>query len=608
MTSRPFSGFVCRGAVAAAVAVAIMVTAPAVVNAQSITLTWDPNTESNLAGYLVHSGTQSRSYTTQTDAGKQNSLPITGLDLSKTNYFAVQAYSVDGLLSPLSQEVILPPVVPAVPTIISQFTASAAAPLLIGTPVTWTAIGTSTAGPVEYKFMLFREQSGWAIAQDYSSARTFTWAPGWGDIGKAAVQVWVRAVGSTAPYEAWTGTNLIDVTASTVTLTADTGFPSPPGQPITWAAAAASASAPLEYRFVMLDMSTSIWSVVREYNSSNQLTWIPPHAGKFGLQVWVRRVTSTAIYETWAGTGEFEIKPSPLSVTAIDTNKKLPALVGTAITWTAKTVGGTAGPLQFKFLRYSAQTGSWRLVQDYSTARTYSWTPTWGDEGSHVIQVWVRNAGSSASYDAWLGTGTFEIQPAALQLTTDAVFPVPPTANVLWKAEVPDPSASLEYSFYLYNRGNGGWSLARPYNGNNTFNWTPGTAGTYALQVWARRAGSSAQYDLWRGTDFLDVFSTPARLKPLTVNATFPGSVGTPITWTATASGGTTTALEYRFIIFNQTTGWRVLQEYSSNRSVTWTPTAQEAGANALQVWVRSVGSASLYEDWQGTGFFTVLR
>ena len=120
----------------------------------------------------------------------------------------------------------------------------------------------------------------------------------------------------------------------------------------------------------------------------------------------------------------------------------------------------------------------------------------------------------------------FEIQPAALQLTTDAVFPVPPTANVLWKAEVPDPSASLEYSFYLYNRGNGGWSLARPYNGNNTFNWTPGTAGTYALQVWARRAGSSAQYDLWRGTDFLDVFSTPARLKPLTVNATFPGSVG----------------------------------------------------------------------------------
>jgi N-acetylmuramoyl-L-alanine amidase len=608
MTLRQFSDFVCRCAVTPVIALSFMLTAPAVLGAQSITLTWDPNTEPNLAGYIVHSGTQSRSYSNQTDAGSQTSLPLTGLDLSKTYYFAVQAYSSDGLLSPLSQEAVLPPVVPAVPTTITQFTASAASPLLIGTPITWTANASSTAGPVEYKFMLFREQSGWSVAQEYSSARSFIWSPGWGDIGKAVVQVWVRAVGSTARYEAWTGTDLLDITASPARLSADTGFPSPPGQPITWTAAVASATAPLEYRFLVLDVATSIWSVAREYAAGNQLTWIPPHAGKFGLQVWVRRIGTTVPYETWAGSGEFEIKSSPLSVSAIEPDKAFPTLVGTAVTWTARTVGGSAGPLQFKFLRYSAQTGAWQLVQDYSTARTYSWTPTWGDEGSHVIQVWVRNAGSSATYDAWLGTGSFEIRAAALQLTSDAVFPVPPTANVRWKAEVADPSASLEYSFYVYNRGNGGWSLARPYNASNTFNWTPGSAGTYAFQVWARRSGSGAQYDLWRGTDFLDVFSSPARLKPLAVSSSFPVSVGTPITWTATASGGTTTALEYRFIIFNQTTGWRVLQEYSSNRSVTWTPTTQEAGTNALQVWVRSVGSASVYEDWQGTGFFNILR
>ena len=199
MTSRPFSGFVCRGAVAAAVAVAIMVTAPAVVNAQSITLTWDPNTESNLAGYIVHSGTQSRSYTTQTDAGKQQpphhragSEQDELLRRSSVFRRRTSQPTLSGSHPPASRACRLL-------TIISQFTASAAAPLLIGTPVTWTALGTSTAGPVEYKFMLFREQSGWAIAQDYSSARTFTWAPGWGDIGKAAVQVWVRTVGSPLP-------------------------------------------------------------------------------------------------------------------------------------------------------------------------------------------------------------------------------------------------------------------------------------------------------------------------------------------------------------------------------------------------------------------------
>jgi len=91
----------------------------------------------------------------------------------------------------------------------------------------------------------------------------------------------------------------------------------------------------------------------------------------------------------------------------------------------------------------------------------------------------------------------------------------------------------------------------------------------------------------------------------VTVDTTFPASRGTPITWTATASGGTS-ALEYRFVIYNASTGWRVLKEYSQSQAATWTPGANEAGTYALQVWVRSTGSASSFEDWQGTAFFQI--
>ena len=137
-------------------------------------------------------------------------------------------------------------------------------------------------------------------------------------------------------------------------------------------------------------------------------------------------------------------------------------------------------------------------------------------------------------------------------------------------------------------------------NTNNTFDWTPGASGTFALQAWARRAGSGSAYDVWRGTDYLDVFSSPARMKSLTVDTTFPATTGTPITWTATASGGTST-LEYRFVIYNASTGWRVLREYSPSRTATWTPAANQAGTYSVQVLVRSAGSASSFEDWQGT-------
>ena len=84
----------------------------------------------------------------------------------------------------------------------------------------------------------------------------------------------------------------------------------------------------------------------------------------------------------------------------------------------------------------------------------------------------------------------------------------------------------------------------------------------------------------------------------------FPASVGTPITWSAAASGGHTTGLEYRFMLLNTATGWSVLREYSTSRSVVWTPS--QAGTYALQVWVRSVGASEAYEDWQGTAYFVV--
>jgi hypothetical protein len=495
------------------------------------------------------------------------------------------------------------PAVPQTTTTISSFSASTGVPLLAGSAVTWTASATSSAGAVQYKFLLFRERAGWVVAQDYSALGSFTWTPGLGDAGQAAVQVWVRSVGSTQDYEAWRTTGIFDVNTIPVKLTADTGFPSPPGQSVTWTATISGASTSLQYKFLLLDGSTSTWSVVRDYAAGNQITWMPPHNGTYALQVWVRASGSTAAYDIWTGTGEFVIGPSPLRVVSLDADKPLPQSIGTTVTWTAKTTGGVAAPLQFRFLRYSAQSG-WAVVQDYSTSRSYSWTPTWGDEGPHYLQVWVRNAGSTAAYDAWLGTPQFDVRPASLRLTTDTFFPSAPAASVLWKAEVPDASLTLEYAFYVYDLATGTWRLGRPYGSGNTFAWTPGAPGTYVIQAWARRPGSTAAYDIWRGTDYFTIGNAPAKLTSLQSSVGFPANVGTPMTWSAAASGGHTTGLEYRFMLLNTATGWSVLREYSTSRSVVWTPS--QAGTYALQVWVRSVGASEAYEDWQGTAYFVV--
>lgn len=70
-----------------------------------LTLAWDPNNESNIAGYKTHYGTISKNYTFSADVGLYESVTISGLKLGVTYYFAVTAYDADGNESNFSTEI-----------------------------------------------------------------------------------------------------------------------------------------------------------------------------------------------------------------------------------------------------------------------------------------------------------------------------------------------------------------------------------------------------------------------------------------------------------------------------------------------------------------------
>lgn len=87
------------------VAVALFLMAAARADAQSVTLAWDSNSESDLAGYIIGYGTISGQNQKTVDVGMATQWTVSGLSSGQTYYFRVFAYNTSGAKSAPSQEV-----------------------------------------------------------------------------------------------------------------------------------------------------------------------------------------------------------------------------------------------------------------------------------------------------------------------------------------------------------------------------------------------------------------------------------------------------------------------------------------------------------------------
>ncbi|MDC4206521.1 MAG: fibronectin type III domain-containing protein [Candidatus Manganitrophus sp.] len=114
--------------------------------AANASLSWDANTESDLAGYKVYFGTASRSYGAPVDVGNQTAYTITGLSEGQTYYFAVTAYNDADSESAFSAEVNKTFADTVSPVLSSMAAGSITS---TGAVITWTTNEAATA-QVEY--------------------------------------------------------------------------------------------------------------------------------------------------------------------------------------------------------------------------------------------------------------------------------------------------------------------------------------------------------------------------------------------------------------------------------------------------------------------------
>src|SRR6185436_17060033 len=127
---------------------------------------------------------------------------------------------------------------------------------------------------------------------------------------------------------------------------------------------------------------------------------------------------------------------------------------------------------------------------------------------------------------------------------------------------------------FLVQPAGGAAQTVRDWSTATTYTWTPATAGSYTVYLWARSAGETA--DAAQAlAQMAYVINTPppapVTSATLTSNVVSPQNANTAVTFTAGAAGGAAPQ-QLKFLVQPAGGAAQTVRDWSTTSTYTWTP------------------------------------
>ena len=246
----------------------------------------------------------------------------------------------------------------------------------------------------------------------------------------------------------------------------------------------------------------------------------------------------------------------PLTITASKTE------ADKTVTFTAEAAGGKEG-YTYKFIVYNKTTGTWGLVQNYSSKNTCTWTK--GSAGDRYFYVDVKDAAGnvvrSEALNVKIDAETPKVTLTGSSTSIDAGAKLTLTAQTTL-------GSGCTYKFIIFNPATNQWFKLQDFSSSNTFTWTAGSDGTRLFYVDVKDADGNVTR-----SKALNVTIGNGSANWLSVKATVSSNTsktGDKITFTAEGVGGKA-GYTYKMVVYNKTTKiWGLVQNFSSNNTITW--------------------------------------
>lgn len=451
---------------------------------------------------------------------------------------------------------------------------SVSSPANLGDEIELSAkIDGNTTG-LQYKYVWMKDDwADWGVLQDFSENSSVTWTPESG--GTYYIYMNVKKEGDATQ----TVTIEFEVTNWGVK-SIDTSLESPQAKKtaIDIIPQIVGDKTNLQYKYVWMKDDWADWGILKEYSSSDEITWTPQDSGEYVLYVNVndgeRTITKTV---------EYSIVDRVWSLKGVTVEGTTTKELGDVVEISAN-VEKPASDLQYKFVWMKNSWSDWGVIQEFSSKNSTEWIPK--ETGTYYIYADVKDdeVTEHATLVLEVKQGEWDVKG----LNTSLEEPQTKGSDIELSVDIEGNSTALQYKFVWMKNNWSEWGVLRDFSKDNNVIWSPESVGEYTLIVNVKDSTGAVKTKSFSYT----IINKEWQYEGIELDKTIAQQVGTDITITPVVSGETD-GLLYKYVWQKDSWAkWGVIKEFSNQSKIVWS--AEEAGTYYIHVDVKEKDGSNL--------------